>query len=222
MLIANEAPLSVSLRECTAAAHGHAEQSPFMSRLVEGVLTRGAVADYTGQLWFVYAALERAVRGNAHLPYLAAIADLRLERLDALERDLVELVGLDWREKLVPGPGTSAYVARLDELAAKGDQLGLIAHHYVRYLGDLAGGQVIARMLRQRYGISERGVNFYDFSSIGKVKPYRDAYRARLDGLDLDAPESVWLISEANQAFDLNGGVFRDLAERHCPVTESL
>lgn len=222
MLITNETPLSVNLRECTAAAHGHAERTPFMSRLVEGTLTRGAVADYTGQLWFIYTALEWAVRTHAHLPRLATIADTRLERLDALERDLVELIGPGWRSELVAGPGTVAYVQRLDELADKGDQLGLIAHHYVRYLGDLAGGQVIARMLRQRYGIGEGGVNFYDFSRIGKIKPYRDGYRDRLDALGLDGPETVWLVSEANQAFDLNSGVFRDLAERHCRVTESL
>ncbi len=222
MLVTNQTPLSSNLRECTAAAHGHAERTPFMSRLVDGSLTRGAVADYAGQLWFVYAALERAVRATVHLPYMAVMADVRLERLASLERDLLELVGLEWRSELIAGPGTRAYVDRLDELAAKEDELGLIAHHYVRYLGDLAGGQVISRMLRQRYGVSECGVNFYDFASIGKVKPYRDDYRARLDSLDLDAPQTVWLISEANQAFDLNGGVFRDLAERHCRVTESL
>lgn len=216
MNLTAEKPLSVNLRECTAVAHEDAEQSSFMSRLLEGSLTRAAVADYTGQLWFIYADLERAVRATSHLSSMASIADHRLERLDALEKDLTELIGPDWRSTLLPEPATAAYVARLDELAEAKDELGLIAHHYVRYLGDLAGGQVIARMLRQRYGISGQGVHFYDFGEIGKIKPYRDGYRERLDALDLDGQEVARLIEEANRAFALNGAVFRDLAKRHC------
>lgn len=220
MNVTAEKPLSVNLRERTAVAHGEAEQSSFMSRLLEGSLTQAAVADYTGQLWFIYVALERAVRETSHLPAMADIADRRLERLGALENDLAELVGVNWREGLLCEPATATYVARLDELAEAGDELGLIAHHYVRYLGDLAGGQVIARMLRQHYGISEQGVHFYDFESIGKIKPYRDGYRDRLDALGLDGKEAARLIEEANRAFALNGAVFRDLAKRHC-VTDA-
>lgn len=218
MNVTSEKPLSARLRECTTAAHENAEQSPFMVHLLEGRLSHAAVADYTGQLRFIYDALEAAVRANGRL---GGIADERLERTTALDRDLAELVGPGWREELSAAPATTAYVERLGELGERGDQLGLIAHHYVRYLGDLAGGQIIARMLRRNYGVREEGVNFYDFSGIGKIKPYRDEYRARLDRLDLGEADTARLVDEANRAFACNGMVFRDLAERHCDATTS-
>lgn len=208
--------LSVRLRECTAVAHENAEQSPFMSRLIAGELDVTAVADYTAQLWFVYRALEEAVRKNAGDPRLAAVVDPRLERLGKIEADLTELIGPDWREGLAVGPAAQRYADYLERLAVTADVIGLLAHHYTRYLGDLSGGQIISRMLQRHYGVGEDGVNFYDFTGIGKVKPYRDGYRDRLDGLALGTADADRLIAAANLAFNLNGEVFRELAQRHC------
>lgn len=216
-----ENSLSRTLRSRTATAHGDAEQSLFMEQLFSGALSRVALADYTGQLWFLYSALERAVRAHAGGNLLASVADPRLERVPALERDMVELGGEFWRDEIVPGPGTVAYIRHLDGLADAGDQLGLLAHHYVRYLGDLSGGQVIARMFREHYGVGADGLHFYDFALIGKIKPYRDGYRERLDGLSLGELEISRLLSAANEAFGLNQAVFRDLAGRHCRIPEA-
>lgn len=215
-----EKSLSTTLRECTSAAHTDAEESPFMSLLLEGKLGCEAAAAYTGQLWFVYTALEQGVRAVAQQPFMALVADARLERLARLEGDLLELLGSDWRAEVQAYSGTLDYVHQLNRLAGEGDELGLIAHHYVRYLGDLAGGQVIARILGRSYGISERGLSFYDFAGIGKIKPYRDGYRSRLDGLELTEGQVAHLVAEANRAFALNEGVFRDLADRYIPVVK--
>ncbi|QGU06105.1 Heme oxygenase [Corynebacterium occultum] len=220
MQLAIEKSLSTSLRECTSAAHTDAEQSPFMSLLLEGKLSREAAAAYTGQLWFIYSALEQGVRAVSQRPFMSLITDVRLERLESLEHDLVELLGASWRDELQAYPGTVEYVHRLNRLAAAEDDLGLIAHHYVRYLGDLAGGQVIARILNRSYGIGEQGLSFYDFSGIGKIKPYRDDYRSRLDALELNGRQVAHLIAEANRAFALNQGAFRDLAEHYVPASK--
>ena len=82
--------LTTRLREATAAAHDDAENSGFMSALLDGELHACAAADLAGQLWFVYGALEDAVRSIADTPEGAAIADERLERHDALERYYVD------------------------------------------------------------------------------------------------------------------------------------
>lgn len=216
-----EKSLSTTLRECTSAAHTDAEESPFMSLLLEGKLGTEAVVAYTGQLWFVYAALEQSVRAVAQQPFMVLAADVRLERRESLEDDLRELLGAGWRAELEAGPGTVEYVDRLIRLSEEGDELGLIAHHYVRYMGDLSGGQIIARILNRSYGIGEQALSFYDFADIGKIKPYRDGYRSRLDGLELTEGQVAHLVAEANRAFALNGGVFRDLADRYIPVVNS-
>ncbi len=58
-----------------------------------------------------------------------------------------------------------------------------VAHHYTRYLGDLSGGQAIGRILDRDFDLGGRGISFYSFESVPKPKPYKDAYRARLDAL---------------------------------------
>ncbi|TYT21815.1 biliverdin-producing heme oxygenase [Corynebacterium urealyticum] len=206
-------PLSAALRDATAAVHARAENSSFMQRLLSGQLTEAAAADLAGQLWFVYDALENAARSVANSPIAGAVADPRLERRDALEADLELFIGEDWREKIQALPATAAYVARLEEIAGK--PVEVVAHHYVRYLGDISGGQVIAAMLRSHYGIPAGALNFYDFSAIGKIPPYRNGYRERVDGLALNNDQRATLLTEAEKAFNFNTAIFAELAERH-------
>ena len=212
--------LTIRLREATAAAHDDAEHSGFMTSLLDGELNACAAADLAGQLWFIYGALEDAVRSVADTPEGAAIADERLERHGALERDLEFLVGRRWRSQIEALPSTAAYVNRLTELARTRDAACLVAHHYVRYLGDLSGGQIIARRLRDHYDIDGDGAAFYDFSDLGKIKPYRDAYRDRLDALEFRDDVRDRVLAEAVLAFRLNTTLFRELDARHRPAEE--
>ena len=62
--------LTTRLREATAAAHDDAENSGFMSALLDGELHACAAADLAGQLWFVYGALEDAVNAGVHAGYI--------------------------------------------------------------------------------------------------------------------------------------------------------
>ncbi|MDK4295257.1 heme oxygenase (biliverdin-producing) [Corynebacterium accolens] len=213
MTVTLKKPLSVALREETAHAHENAERSAFMQRLISGELTAEAAADLGGQLWFVYESLERAVRSVANTPIASAVADPRLERRFALEADLAALVGGDWREKIRILPATASYVARLEEIS--GSAVEVVAHHYVRYLGDVSGGQVIAARLGALYDIEPDALNFYDFSAIGKIPPYRKGYRERLDSLILTADEREALLVEAQRAFAFNSAIFAELNKRH-------
>ena len=178
-----------------------------MSHLLEGKASERAYRDLTAQLYFVYDALEAAVRRNADGQFLSQIYDPRLERRVAIESDLEALIGTGWRDGIAPTPATKDYVERLAEVG----ELETIPHHYVRYLGDIAGGQVIAKMMTRLYGIEPEALNFYDFSKIGKIKPYRDSYRANLDKLDLTEEQARVVVDEAIRAFELNTAVFKDL-----------
>ncbi|APT91623.1 heme oxygenase [Corynebacterium phocae] len=203
-------PLSVALREETSKAHEATEGSDFMTRLIGGQLDDKAVAMYTGQLWFVYDALERAVRSFVGSPIVDAFADPRLERRDSLESDLQEMLGDDWRDQIKILPATAKYVGHLETLKTPE---AAVAHHYVRYLGDVSGGQVISARLQKAYGFGPEKVKFYDFSSVGKPVPFRRSYREALDNLELTAEQRANLIAEAGTAFYLNLGVFVELKE---------
>ncbi|CCH80294.1 Heme oxygenase [Nostocoides japonicum T1-X7] len=205
--------LSTVLRTSTAQAHEDAERSPFMTRLLAG---DGIPADFsalTAQLYPVYAALEAALDRFASHPVVAAVHDPALARTDRLASDLAELYGPTWAARRADGsiptlPATAVYVDRLIRLDRPE---ALVAHHYVRYLGDLSGGQIVARLVARHYGVPAEALSFYRFEAIPKRKAYKDAYRARLDALALDDRTRALVVATAIEAFGLNRAVFTDL-----------
>ncbi|UUW89686.1 biliverdin-producing heme oxygenase [Pimelobacter simplex] len=204
--------LSTAMREGSRSEHEAAEGSTYMAELLEGRLTTEAYAALLLRLRRVYAAMEDVVRERADAPAVAAVHDAALERLAAIDADLQHWAP-DTDPATVVSAATDAYVARL-RAAAERDDLGgaLLAHHYTRYLGDLSGGQAIGRILSRTYGLPEGvGVAFYDFAEIPKPKPYKDAYRARLDGLDLSPEQVAAVVDEVKVAFALNQAVFDEL-----------
>lgn len=206
--------LSTAMRAGSRAEHEAAEASPFMSELLAGRVSEAGYAAYLGRLRQPYAILESVVRRHCEDPIVAAVYDPDLERLDALERDYdywSSRAGLP-AASTTPTRAVAAYAARLGDAAEWGGLL--VAHHYTRYLGDLAGGQAIARVLRQHFELdagSSEGTAFYDFPRVPRPKPYRDAYRARIDALDLTAAERAAIVEEVRTAFRLNRALFAEL-----------
>lgn len=198
------------LKAETSEAHRAAEEAPFVDDLLSGRLPASAYACLLGQLFLVYQTLEDAARSHRENPVVTPFLDDALLRVPELERDLRHLIGDDWLDHIDPMPATLDYTNRIREVAY-GSNAAFIAHHYVRYLGDLSGGQIIRRSLERAYGFSDDGVRFYRFDSIPKMKPYKDRYRYALDSAPLSAREHDELIGEAIQSFELNAAVFRDL-----------
>ena len=207
-------PLSALLREGTRADHGAANSEDFIERLMSGALNRAAYADLSAQLVVVYQALEEASTAVRHDERGAGLVFRELTRVPAIERDLAFLYGPSWREEIRILPATRAYANRVHDV---GGSLPLYAaHSYTRYLGDLSGGQIVKRMMKQHYGLDGEGVAFYTFPDIPKIKVFKDAYRAQLDDLELDAHEVAATLAEAHHAFHLNRVVFTELAAIHC------
>jgi heme oxygenase len=195
------------MREGSQAEHRAAEASPFVSELLEGRVDEQGYAAYLRRLRVVYAALESAVRASHDDPTVAAVHDPALERLAAIDADLDH-----WApggDRTVHSPAADAYRARLRDATSWGGLL--VAHHYTRYLGDLSGGQAIGRVLDRTFGLGGRGLAFYDFPGIPRRKPYKDAYRARLDGLRLTTDERHRVVVEVRTAFRLNQALFAEL-----------
>lgn len=199
-----------SLAQRTRASHSESEGAGFMSDLLRG---RGSAEDYvalSAQHWFVYTALERVVDRLSGDPVLATLHHDGLIRVPAIEADLAELIGPDWRSEIAPLPVTKEYVARIEEVADWTG--GVIAHHYTRYLGDLSGGQYIAKAMRRAYGI-DKGLAFYDFAELGDLTAFKDGYRAALDEAPWDESERERVVDEVLLAYDFNTRLFDELAE---------
>lgn len=195
---------SARLRADTATLHRYAEGAPFVGRLMRGDLDATAIADLLGQLRFVYTALEEVGRRLRHVAPVAALWDARLARSAAIAADLAVLP-----EPSVPGPlpATVSYVHRVR--ITRIDPISHLAHHYQRYLGDLSGGQILQRMTSQHYGVAP--LQFYDFGAIGKTKPYKDGYRARLDEHIIGSAAERRFVDEVNEGYLLNRSVFDEL-----------
>ncbi|RLP75290.1 biliverdin-producing heme oxygenase [Mycetocola tolaasinivorans] len=203
-------PFSTQVRERTATDHSSSEGADFMADLMRGRGTREDYAALTAQHFFIYEALEAAADAQANDPVAGAFVFESLRRLPSLERDLEFLLGDGWREQIAPLPTTVNYVARINEVGPSWAG-GLIAHHYTRYLGDLSGGQYIARLMKRQFELDERGIEFYAFPEIEDAAAFKDAYRALLDGLELDDAERERVIEEIVRAYAYNTELFVDL-----------
>jgi len=194
----------------TDAAHRATEQSRFVGDLLAGKLTKEGYAALLAQTYLVYEALERAAAAHVADPIAAPFITDDLVRLPSLAADLEFLLGPTWRDQVAATPATAAYVARLEEVAFD-SAADFVAHHYLRYMGDLSGGQIIRRMLERAYGYEVDGLRFYIFDRIAKPKVFKDEYRANLDAAPLSAEAQARFIAEVNLAYRLNGALFADL-----------
>lgn len=213
---------SEELKSHTASAHEHAEQAGFVTELLAGRLEANQVAAMLLQNFVIYRALESALDVNQD-PRLAPFRDPALMRVPALQKDLAVHYGDEWERKLAIGElhvtaGAQAYA---DELAARGPGSAtyLMAHHYVRYLGDLSGGQIISALVQRHYDLRPEGLNFYAFDGIGKIKPYKDSYRSHLDEADFSDTEKQEILHHAEVAFETNRQVFVDLMDRYLQLS---
>ncbi|WP_172651057.1 biliverdin-producing heme oxygenase [Rhodococcus opacus] len=194
----------------TDAAHRETEQSRFVGALLAGELTSDGYAELLAQTYLVYRELEDAGRTHTGDPVASPFLHGELLRVPSLEADLEFLRGSSWRETVSALPATTRYVERLREVAYEWPA-GFVAHHYIRYMGDLSGGQIIRRMLERAYGYTTDGLQFYIFDEIPKPKVFKDTYRAKLDAAPLTPEDQQRVIDEVNLAYRLNGDLFAAL-----------
>ncbi|WP_433384127.1 heme oxygenase (biliverdin-producing) [Actinoplanes sp. CA-142083] len=199
------------LRRATMTEHREAETRGFITRLMTGGVPRTGFAALTAQYLIVYRELEAAAASQSRAGTSAAdFADPALSRVPALEADLAHLYGPDSETFVVPVAATIRYAERLRAHAHTSPE-HFIAHHYVRYLGDLSGGLLVGRSVAATYGLGDEGVSFYRFPLIDNPKAYKTAYRGRLDALPFPAERLDTLVAEAQLAFALNSAVFQEL-----------
>lgn len=205
--------LAQRLREGTWPLHSAAERAGVMPVLLRGELPASGFWQLQRNLLLVYQALEAGLAGHASHPLLAPLQLGPLARCGALLADLAAGAGPDWQTTL-PSAGAAArsYADRLQGLALQ-QPSALAAHAYVRYLGDLAGGQALRRVARQAYGLQgDAGTRFFDFGPPADVARLCQGLRAALDSLPLDEPGQQAMVAEAQWAFAQHVRLFEELA----------
>lgn len=196
------AGLAAALRARTRTLHGRAERAGVIAELLRGKIRPSAYLLLAGNLLPVYRALEDGLRRHARDPILAPFARPELRRAEALARDVAVLAGR-------PDPGAvpalaagRRYVERIEQVAPTAPEL-LIAHAYVRHLGDLSGGQIVRRLLVRAPGIGPDAVRSFEFPDLADLDRARNEYRAALDRVGMHLTDWTAVLEEACEAFRL-------------------
>lgn len=205
--------LARRLREGTWALHTTTERAGIMPALLRGQLPLAAFVQLQHSLLQVYQALEAGLQQHAAHPLLAPLDLAPLARCGALQADVDDLATRLAAPAVAALPASAmAYAAHLQSLAQHQPPL-LAAHAYVRYLGDLAGGQALGRIARQTYSLpDEAGTRFFDFGPPDAVRQRSQDLRTALDALPLDEAGIDALVAEAQWAFAQHARLFEELA----------
>lgn len=195
------------LKAATREWHARAERSGVMADLLSRTIGRTAYAALLANLQAIYGALESA---PGRPPALAP-----LDRRAALAADLRA-----FGDAVVPvAPATRDYVRRLQSLHGPRAHR-LWAHVYVRCLGDLHGGQILGRLVREHFGLDgPDGTRFYDFGDADRVGVLREALRTQLASLALNAAQADEVVAEAVWGFEAHCRIFEQIRQCAVPTT---
>ncbi len=196
------APL-VQFRQRTQSLHRAAEQSGVIAALLRGTATRDQYALLLRNLLPAYRALEAGLLRHESTPGVGLLVEPTIFRSAALETDLTALVGGDWADQLPLLHAGSSYELAA-ATAAEGTGALLIAHAYVRYLGDLNGGQILSRLVSRHLGLGAAALNFYEFPAVPDLEAFRGHYAAAINRAVLETCEIERVLTEAETAFRLN------------------
>jgi heme oxygenase len=196
--------LSQSIKDASWELHEEAADSPYMADLMAGRLPISRYADLVVQHHFVYRALETVAEAMRSDPIAGVFVADELTRVPYLEADLQSLLGSDWASSVAPTPATREYCDRISDACFEWPG-GFVAHHYVRYMGDLSGGQQIRRVVERVYGITDHsGTSFYVFDRIPDLTGFKERYRQQLDDAPWALDEQERIVTEALEAYRLN------------------
>ncbi|XP_078093687.1 heme oxygenase 1-like [Mustelus asterias] len=207
--------LSEALKLATQESHELAENSEFMRNFQKGQVTREQFELLLDSLYFIYTALEEEIERNKDHPAFAPLYfPAELNRKEALEQDLEYFHGPGWRSRIECPRATGKYMSRIQEVGRRAPEL-LVAHTYIRYLGDLSGGQVLKKVAQKALQLPStgEGVAFFTFDRVTNATKFKQLYRSRMNTLEISRETKGKILDEANRAFQLNVEVFAELQQ---------
>ena len=175
------------LNPYTKEKHRQVESHPFVQYLLTGDIKPEHYALFLQQMYVVYSSIEYFAEMSLILNDMQSI-----KRAESIRQDIIEL-GYDVNNK--PLPATEKYRQRIVDLYYGDMKRLILAHVYVRHMGDLYGGKVIAK----RVPGSGKMYQFDDRPGLIKI---------------LDSKLTLDIVEEALLGFDLAAAIFDDLMEK--------
>ncbi len=177
-----------AVKAATWTLHTKAERGGIVADILAGRARREGVALFLRNLLPVYQILDTSVFSWPGLARSASIlTDLQILSPEA-EPALL--------------PEGEAYAERVRQVVGQGGG-ELIAHAYVRYLGDLNGGAILQRSLITCLGEAARALTFHHHPLLEDKAAFTRAYREQLDQAVQKAGVGP-VVRETTVAFELN------------------
>jgi heme oxygenase len=177
----------MSLKELTKDNHTNAERQEFVKILFSGNIDPKLYATYLYNQFPMYELLEVCAMPHGLLTDMPGIL-----RAKAIRADFDELWGSDEEDRPKLCPVVKEYMDHIMKI--KDDPKKLMAHIYVRHMGDLAGGQMIAKRV-------PGAGKYYQFENADELKA---AVRLKIDDSMAD---------EAKVCFDFATQFFKEMME---------
>ncbi|MCP5502526.1 MAG: biliverdin-producing heme oxygenase [Leptospiraceae bacterium] len=203
--------LSQMLREGTKEVHLQLELSRFIGLLFKGELEKGKYIQYLSYLFELYSCLEEGLFQNKNHPYLSKVYSESLFRKGNIESDLIFFQKQTQKSDL---ESLISYRERIKKLSDSSPLL-LVSHAYVRYMGDLSGGQLLRKKVSETYGLIQQGLSFFQFPEDSKI--LKERFRDGLDSIELSGEQKDEVLREAIYTFQLNFQFFKELELKLLP-----
>ena len=191
-------------------AHHKAEGMAFSRSLLQGEATPIQIAGLMRALLPAYSLLEDEAPTLASALGAESIPWSALARRSALEHDIAVLSSIDRTPLSAAGVIWHEHLKTLVRQAPH----RLMAHVYVRYGGDLSGGQQLAEKANaiiSREGLSP--LSFWSFEQ--EVPKLKQALHDGFEEMDLSEAEEEELLEEAEVAFGETQRLLAELADLH-------
>ena len=174
----------MALRDLIKQKHDQAENHAFVKTLFAGKLPTKVYAEFLYNQLFIYRALEITATNTG------ALNDIEdIKRVEKIEKDLEFFNYID----LKIYPSTYQYTNYVTNIT---DVDKLLAHIYVRHMGDMFGGAMIKK-------VTPGPGNMYEFENKNELI---QKLRSKL---------SLNMADEANTVFDFAIKLFEDLANEY-------
>lgn len=189
-------------------AHHQAEGMAYSRSLLEGRATPRQLAALLRALAPAYALLDAQIALLAPALGVADGAWSALARSTALRHDLANLAGLP---STPPSPAAAAWLEQLRALAHRAPHR-LLVHAYVRYGGDLSGGQQLAQQANAI--LAAQGLPALRFWAFERPIPeLKQALHDALERFTLSPSQEEELLEEAEAAFRATQRLLAELGE---------
>lgn len=165
-----------------ATQHLHKEAHTAASWIIDGNFDRIEYRSYLIELCHIYTCLEKRLHQRSFHPVIKNITHSALFRKDNLNSDIEQCQRTHFYKCKRDLITTSNFCKNIEECSIP----GLVAHAWVRYFGDLSGGQSIAKIVRKK-GLPTL---FYKFS-IDNLAEFKEDYCNAMNAIPLQYHDEI-------------------------------